>query len=94
MVTSDNSTAIVDGSRQQRGRASPYDLGRHVPPALMWPARVPVGRTVIGFVSFADFVPTVLEAAGFEASAGMTGRSPLPILESGKSGRVEPARTS
>jgi uncharacterized sulfatase len=59
---------------------------------MMWPARVPKGRTVTDFVSFADFAPTFLEAAGLAVPAGMTGRSVLPILASGKSGRVEPER--
>jgi uncharacterized sulfatase len=59
---------------------------------MMWPARVPKGRTVTDFVSFADFAPTFLEAAGLVVPAGMTGRSVLPILASGKSGRVEPER--
>jgi uncharacterized sulfatase len=47
---------------------------------------------VTDFVSFADFAPTFLEAAGLVVPAGMTGRSVLPILASGKSGRVEPER--
>jgi uncharacterized sulfatase len=92
VVTSDNGTAISDGSQEARGKASPYDLGCHVPLVMMWPARVPGGRTVTDFVSFADFAPTFLEAAGLAVPAGMTGRSVLPILASGKSGRVEPER--
>jgi uncharacterized sulfatase len=92
VVTSDNGTAISDGSQELRGKASPYDLGCHVPLAMMWPARVPAGRTVTDFVSFADFAPTFLEAAGLAVPAGITGRSLLPILASGKSGRVEPGR--
>lgn len=92
VVTSDNGTAVSNGSRELRGKASPYDLGCHVPLAVMWPARVAGGRTVTDFVSFADFAPTFLGAAGVAVPAGMTGRSLLPILESGKSGRVEPDR--
>lgn len=93
VVTADNGTALLDGRRAQRGKASPYDLGCHVPLAMMWPARVPGGRRVTDFVSFADFAPTFLEAAGLAAPAGMTGRSLLPILASGKAGRVEPDRS-
>ena len=92
VVTADNGTAISDGSQALRGKASPYDLGCHVPLAMMWPARVPSGRTVTDFVSFADFAPTFLEAAGLDVPAGMTGRSLDPMLTSGKSGRVEPER--
>jgi N-sulfoglucosamine sulfohydrolase len=94
VVTADNGTWIVDGGGKQRGKASPYDLGCHVPLAMMWPARVPGGRTVTDFVSFADFAPTFLAAAGVAVPVGMTGRSLLPILTSGKSGRVEPDRES
>jgi len=92
VVTADNGTALLDGERMQRGKASPYDLGCHVPLAMMWPARVPGGRTVTDFVSFADFAPTFLEAAGLPVPAGMTGRSLLPILRSERSGRVEADR--
>jgi uncharacterized sulfatase len=92
VVTADNGSFIVDGAGELRGKASPYDLGCHVPLAMMWPARVPAGRTVTDFVNFADFAPTFLNAAGIAVPAGMTGRSLLPILASGKSGRVEPDR--
>jgi uncharacterized sulfatase len=92
VVTADNGTFVVDGNGKQRGKASPYDLGCHVPLAMMWPARVPAGRTVTDFTSFADFAPTFLAAAGITVPAGMSGRSLLPILTSGKSGRVEPER--
>ena len=92
VVTADNGTAIFDGNRELRGKASPYDLGCHVPLTMMWSARVPGGRTVTDFVNFTDFAPTFLEAAGLDVPVGMTGRSLLPILTSGKSGRVEPDR--
>ncbi|MFM8496301.1 MAG: sulfatase [Planctomycetia bacterium] len=94
VVTSDNGTAISDGSHELRGKASPYDLGCHVPLAMMWPARAQGGRTVTDFVSFADFAPTFLDAAGLAVPAGMTGRSLVPLLASGKSGRVESDRDS
>lgn len=94
VVTADNGTAICDGSRELRGKASPYDLGCHVPLTMMWPARMPGGRTVTDFVSFADFAPTFLEAAGLAVPAGMTGRSLVASLVSGKSGRVESDRDS
>jgi uncharacterized sulfatase len=92
VVTADNGTYTVDGDGELRGKASPYDLGCHVPLAMRWPARVPAGRTVTDFVSFADFAPTFLAAAGIDPPAGMTGRSLLSILTSEKSGRVEPDR--
>ncbi|MCU0784549.1 MAG: sulfatase-like hydrolase/transferase [Verrucomicrobia bacterium] len=91
VVTSDNGTAVVHNG-QQRGKASPYDIGVHQPLAMMWPSRIKPGRTVTDFVSFADFAPTFLEIAGLSVPASMTGRSLLPILVSEKSGRIEPQR--
>ena len=75
-----------------RGKGNLYDSGTRVPLAAMWLARVPGGRTVTDFVSFTDFAPTFLDAAGLNVPAEMTGRSLLHLLLSGKSGRVEPAR--
>jgi len=87
IVTSDNGTAVGE-----YGKASPYDWGCHEPLAVMWPKRVPAGRTVTDFVSFVDFAPTILEAAGAVIPATMSGRSFLPLLLSDKSGRVDPGR--
>ncbi|MCX6895503.1 MAG: heparan N-sulfatase, partial [Verrucomicrobia bacterium] len=63
----------------------------------MWPRgiRAP-GRTVSDYVSFIDFAPTFIEAAGLKwAQTGMApaaGRSLTDIFNSKKSGRVNPAR--
>ena len=86
IVTSDNGTAIA------KGKATPYDWATHEPLAVMWPARVPPGRTVTDFVIFADFAPTILEAAGVKTPASMSGRSFLDVLLSKKSGRVDSTR--
>ena len=87
IVTSDNGTSGIPQSK-----ATPYDLGVHEPLAIMWPARVAAGRTVTDFVSFADFAPTFLDVAGIKPPTTMTGRSLLPLLESPKSGRIDPQR--
>jgi len=87
VVTSDNGTAIGDF-----GKASPYEWSCREPLAIMWPKSVPKGRTVDDFVAFRDFAPTFLDAAGIKVPAQMTGSSLLPILKSGKSGRVESQR--
>ncbi|NOX53029.1 MAG: heparan N-sulfatase, partial [Planctomycetes bacterium] len=55
-------------------------------------ARVKAGRQIDDFVSFTDFAPTFLEAAGVPIPKEMTGRSLLPILLSPRSGRIDPAR--
>jgi uncharacterized sulfatase len=63
-----------------------------MPLAVAWPARFKGGRKVEDLVSFLDFAPTFLEAAGVKVPEVMTGRSLLPVLESNRSGRVDPKR--
>jgi len=86
LVTSDNGMAFP------RAKANVYEYGIHLPLAICWPAGFKGGRTVEDMVSFTDFAPTFLEAAGVKAPAVMTGRSLLPILASDKSGRVDASR--
>jgi uncharacterized sulfatase len=50
------------------------------------------GRTVEDFISLSDLAPTFLEAAGLRPTAAMTARSFLDILQSSRSGRVDPKR--
>ena len=83
VVTSDNGMSIP------RGKANLYDAGTHVPLAIAWPTRVKRGRVIDDFVSHIDHAPTFLEAAGLPVPNTMTGKSLLPMLLSGKSGRVE-----
>lgn len=86
VVTSDNGMAFP------RAKATLYEYGIHLPLAVAWPARVPGGRRVEDLVSFTDFAPTFLEAAGLRPTPVMTGRSFLDVLLAGKSGIVDPAR--
>jgi uncharacterized sulfatase len=86
IVTSDN------GMPFPRAKATLYDSGVRMPLAISWPARIPGGRRLDDFISFADFAPTILAAAGLTAPAEMTGRSLMPILLSSEQGRVDPAR--
>ncbi len=91
IVTSDN------GMPFPRVKAQEYELSNHLPLAVMWRDGIPLpGRTVDDFVSFVDFAPTLLEAAGMEWSeSGMqptSGRSLLDILKAERSGPVAPAR--
>jgi len=76
VVTSDN------GMPFPRAKANLYDAGTHMPLAIRWPARVKGGRKVDDFVSFTDFAPTFLEAAGLKIPHEMTGRSFLSCLTS------------
>ncbi|MEZ5398536.1 MAG: sulfatase [Bryobacteraceae bacterium] len=86
VATSDNGMAFP-GSK-----AAMYDFGIHLPLSIMWKDRARSGRTSDDLVSFADFAPTFLEAAGVRRPANMVGRSLVPLLESGKSGLIDPAR--
>ncbi len=74
VMTSDN------GMPFPRAKANLYEYGVHMPLAIRWPARIGGGRVVNEFVSFADFAPTFLEAAGLKPGPQMTGTSFLDIL--------------
>ncbi|MDP6523372.1 MAG: sulfatase [Kiritimatiellia bacterium] len=91
----DNTILIITadhGMPWPRGKGSLYDLGTRVPLIVRWPARVKAGRVVDDFVSFTDFAPTFLDAGGVKVPAAMTGKSLMRILESKKSGTIEPDR--
>ncbi len=75
-----------------RAKSHLYDAGTKAPLAIRWPARARGGRRVTDFVSFSDFAPTFLEAAGVGIPDFMTGRSLMPILVSDRSGRIDPRR--
>lgn len=87
IVTADNGTVIGN-----KGKASPYDAGTHVPLAIMWPTQMPGERMVNDFVNFSDFAPTILEACQVTVPPSMSGNSFLNILKSTSSGRVDKKR--
>jgi uncharacterized sulfatase len=86
VITSDN------GMPFPRAKANLYDHGTRMPLAVRWPARVKGGRVIDDLISFEDFAPTFLEAAGLRPLPEMTGRSFLNLLLSDGSGRVDPGR--
>ncbi len=75
VVTSDN------GMPFPRAKANLYEFGTHVPLAMRWPGVIEPGRRSDALVSFIDFGPTFLEAAGLGPLEGMTGRSLMPHLK-------------
>lgn len=81
-----------DGMAFPRAKANCYEYGTHVPLAICWPAQVPGGRVIDDLVSFVDFAPTYLEAAGAAVPPVMRGRSLLNVLASDKQGLVDPER--
>jgi uncharacterized sulfatase len=87
IATGDNGTQVL------RSKANIYDWGLHEPLAVLWPARIKPGRQVDDFVSFVDFAPTILEAAGLPIPREMSGRSFLNVLLSPASGKVDLRRS-
>jgi uncharacterized sulfatase len=86
-VTADNGMSFP-GSK-----ATMHEYGIHMPLAVAWPAAAKGGREVDDVVSFTDFAPTFLQAAGAAVPAAVTGRSLVNLLRSGRSGQVEADRT-
>lgn len=87
-----NTLVIVAGDngwQMPRGLANIYDAGTRVPMALQWPARVPGGQVCADFISFQDFAPTILAAAGLDPPPEATGRNFLPLV-SGRSSILWP----
>jgi len=84
VMTSDN------GMPFPRAKANLYDYGTHMPLVIRWPARVKGGRKVDEFISFADFAPTFLEAAGLKPLPAMTGTSFFDLLSGEK--KTDPER--
>jgi N-sulfoglucosamine sulfohydrolase len=79
-----DSTIVVmtgdNGMPFPRAKANLYGPGTRQPLSIFWPGVATPGLVVRDFVSFADFAPTFLEAAGLQVPAEMTGRSLVPLL--------------
>jgi uncharacterized sulfatase len=88
IVTSDN------GMPFPRAKANCYEYGIHMPLAIRWPEQVPAGRTVDDLIGFVDLTATIYDATGVSppSDPGISGRSILGILQSNKSGIVDPTR--
>ena len=92
-----NNTIVVvtgdNGMPFPRAKANIYNMGIHVPMAIMWPNGIKgSNRTVTDFVSQIDLSPTFLAAAGITIPGSVTGKSLMNIFTTNKSGRVDPAR--
>ena len=57
-----------------------YEAGLRVPLIVKWPGQVEAGSSTDAIVSWLDLLPTLLEAVGGEAPAGIDGQSFLPVL--------------
>ena len=87
VVTADN------GMPFPRIKGQEYEMSNHLPLAIMWKKGIrKPGRTIDDYVSFIDFAPTFLDAAGIDwNSSGMAetpGRSLMDIMRSEQSGRI------
>ncbi|QDV14972.1 Sulfatase [Rosistilla oblonga] len=89
IVTSDN------GMPFPRAKANCYEHGIHVPLAISWPGHFPAGRTSDDLVGFVDIAATIYEASGVvpPPAKPLSGKSMLAMLQSQKSGIIEPQRT-
>ncbi|NND33075.1 MAG: sulfatase, partial [Saprospiraceae bacterium] len=92
----DNTFIVVSGDHGfpgvTNGKCNLYDFGTNVPLAVRFPSLIPADRVIDDFINLMDLAPTFLEVAGIEIPETMTGKSMMPILESGKSGLIDPLR--
>ncbi len=92
----DRTIIVVSGDNGMpfpRCKATLYDLGTRVPLAIRWGAKAPGHRRSTDFVTLCDLAPTLLQAAEVDVPLQMTGTSLLPLLQSSKSGQIDPDRT-
>ena len=86
LVTGDNGTYRKITSKMGEkavvgGKGSPTDAGTHVALIGYQPGTVPAGTVSKTLVEFADFTPTLAEAAGAKCLSPTDGRSFLPQLK-------------
>lgn len=91
----DNTLVIVTsdhGMPFPRVKGQIYEDGFHLPMAMRWGNTVKPGRTVDDFINVRDLAPTFLELAGVPIHDQITGSSLTPIINSEKSGTIDPKR--
>jgi N-sulfoglucosamine sulfohydrolase len=93
----DNTMIVVSGDHGApgfpHGKCNLYDFGSSVSLAMRW-GGAKGGRVVDDLVSLTDLAPTFLELGGVAVPDRMTGRSLVEVLQSEKSGQVDPSRTA
>lgn len=88
VVTSDN------GCPFPRVKGQMYEHDFHLPLAICWPKLGNGGRSVDDLVSFVDFAPTFLEAAGLPPHGQIAGKSLMDLITSHESGRIDDSRSA
>ncbi|MGI9551517.1 MAG: sulfatase family protein, partial [Aurantibacter sp.] len=76
VMTSDN------GMPFPRAKATLYDYGTRMPLAIYWKGHIEGGKRVSDLMSFVDFGPTFLEAAGQDVPEDFRGNSLLELFAS------------
>ena len=91
----ENTIVVVSGDHGApgfpHGKCNLYDWGSSVSLSIRAP-KTKGGRVVDDLVSLTDLAPTFLEVAGLKPPETMTGKSLVNVLESDKSGQVDPKR--
>jgi arylsulfatase A-like enzyme len=72
------------GSQWPFGKWNCYETGVRVPLIVSWPGVIKPGARTAAMVSWVDLLPTLVDAAGGDAPAGIDGRSFLPVLRGDK----------
>lgn len=87
IFTADNGTHRSIFSQTDYGiikgaKGESINYGNHVPMIINWPQNIKEGEIFPGLIDFADFLPTLADAAGIESSSYYTdGNSFLKIME-------------
>jgi len=82
IFTSDN------GMPFPRVKSNLYEYGLRMPLVAWWGDKIKKGRRIEDLISLTDVAPTFLEAAGLPVPGEMSGTSFLPLLMSGRSGKI------
>lgn len=85
-VTSDN------GMPFPRVKGQMYEADFHLPLAVRWGNACTGGRVIEDFVSFTDYAPTFLEAAGVDIPNDISGKSFLDLLTADQEGWIDSTR--
>lgn len=88
LVASDNGGAgrHFDSNAPLHGNKATYlEGGVRAPLLARWPGRLPAGEVVDEVVSYLDFYPTLLAAAGEAGAPGRIGQSLFQVIENGRS---------
>jgi arylsulfatase A-like enzyme len=93
----DRTLVVVSGDHGApgfpHGKCNLYDFGTSVSLAIRW-GSAPGGRVVDDLISLTDLAPTFLELGKVPVPGTMTGRSLVELLQSDKSGQLDPSRTA